>query len=156
MSMPEILANIVSDEEKVARVIFLPSYIYNGRVAPTAFRWEILPSGDAEDYISVLRYHSGYSIDEQTKHFRARTEGDSRYGYAVLEAKDIRSIKNNFVLENRVGIDVLPFPSKRLPNHAGIVVDVNDNRVTASTPVTPELMFIQKMLASVCNDIVKF
>ena len=154
--MPETLANIVSDEEKVARVIFSPSYIYNGRVAPTAFRWEILPSGDAEDYISVLRYHSGYSIDEQTKHFRARTEGDSRYGYAVLETKDIRNIENNLVLENRIDVDVLPFPSKRLPNHAGIVVDVNNNRVTANTPVTPELMFIQKMLASICSDIVKF
>ena len=53
--MLESGANIVSDDEKVARVIFSPSYLYNGRVAPTAFRWEILPSGDAEDYISVLR-----------------------------------------------------------------------------------------------------
>ena len=27
-------------------VIFSPSYIYNGRVAPTVFRWEILLGGD--------------------------------------------------------------------------------------------------------------
>ena len=148
--------NIVSDNEKVARVIFSPSYIHNGRVAPTAFRWEILPSGDVEDYISVLRYHSEYNIDEQTKYFKARTEGDSRYGYAVLETKSIRDIKNNPILESRIGIDVLPFPSKRLPNHAGVVVDINNNRVTANTPVTPELMFIQKMLASICSEIVRF
>ena len=109
--MPESVTTVVLDEEKVARVIFSPSYIYKGRVAPTAFRWEVLPSGD---------------------------------------------IKNNPVFENSIGIDVLPFPSKRLPNHAGIVVDINNSRVTANTPVTPELMFIQKMLASICSDIIRF
>ena len=154
--MAETLANIVSNEEKVARVIFSPSYIYNGKVAPTAFRWEILPSGDVEEYISVLRDHSEDNIDEQTKHFSVRTEGDSRYGYAVLVTNNIRNIKNNLVSENSIGIDVLPFPSKRLPNHAGIVVDINNNRITAKTPVTPELMFVQKMLASICSDIIKF
>lgn len=45
----------VDSKEHVARIIFSPSYIYNGRVSPTAFRWEISPSGKAEDYISVLR-----------------------------------------------------------------------------------------------------
>lgn len=154
--MPESVTTVVLDEEKVARVIFSPSYIYKGRVAPTAFRWEVLPSGDAEDYISVLRCNAESNIDEQTRNFRARTEGDSRYGYAVLETNSIRNIKNNPVFENSIGIDVLPFPSKRLPNHAGIVVDINDSRVTANTPVTPELMFIQKMLASICSDIIRF
>lgn len=154
--MPESVTTVVLDEEKVARVIFSPSYIYKGRVAPTAFRWEVLPSGDAEDYISVLRCNGESSIDEQTRNFRARTEGDSRYGYAVLETNSIRNIKNNPVFENSIGIDVLPFPSKRLPNHAGIVVDINNSRVTANTPVTPELMFIQKMLASICSDIIRF
>jgi hypothetical protein len=154
--MAESVVNIISDDEKVARVIFSPSYICNGRVSPTAFRWETLPSGDAEDYISVLRCNTEVNIDEQTKYFRTRTEGDSRYGYAVLDTKSIRNVKNNPVFENRVGIDVLPFPSKRLPNHAGIVVDINHNRVTANTLVTPELMFIQKMLASICGDIIKF
>lgn len=154
--MSESVVNIVSDDEKVARVIFSPSYIYNGRVAPSAFRWEILPSGDAEDYISVLRCNIKDNLDEQTKNFRARTEGDTRYGYAVLLTKAIREIKHNPVLENYIGIDVLPFPSKRLPNHAGIVVDIDYNRVTATTPVTPELMFIQKTLAALCSDIIQF
>ncbi len=43
-----------------------------------------------------------------------------------------------------------------ISNHAGIVVDINNSRVTANTPVTPELMFIQKMLASICSDIIRF
>lgn len=154
--MSESIVDIVSDDEKVARVIFSPSYIFNGRVAPTAFRWEVLPSGDAENYISVLRCNTEDNIDEQTKNFRARTEGDTRFGYAVLLTKSIRDIKNNPVLENHVGIDVLPFPSKRLPNHAGIVVDVDNNKVTATTPVTPEIMFIQKTLAALCSDIIRF
>lgn len=154
--MPESVSNMVSDNEKVARVIFSPSYIYKGKVAPTAFRWEMLPSGDAEDYISVLRCFAEDNIDVQTRNFKARTEGDTRYGYAVLQTKTIRDIKNNPVFKNHVSIDVLPFPSKRLPDHAGIVVDIDNNRVTANTPVTPELMFIQKMLAAHCSDIFKF
>lgn len=153
--MPEPVVNMIYDEE-VARVIFSPSYIYNGRVAPTAFRWEILPSGDAEDYISVLRCNAEDNIDDQTKNFRARTEGDTRYGYAVLQTKAIREIKNNPLLDNHVSIDVLPFPSKKLSNHAGIVVDIDDSRVTANTPITPEVMFVQKMLAALCSDIIKF
>lgn len=154
--MSETVVNMVSDDEKVARVIFSPSYIYNGRVAPTAFRWEILPSGDAEDYISVLQCGIGNDIDEQTKNFRARTEGDARYGYALLQVNNVREIKNNSVLNNHVDIDVLPFPSKKLPNHAGIVVEFDKIRVTANTPVTPEIMFIQKMLAAHCSSIIQF
>ena len=55
MAEMELDLNRVASEESVARVIFSPSYIFKGRVSPTAFRWDVLPSGDAEDYISVLR-----------------------------------------------------------------------------------------------------
>ena len=150
--MAEILPTAVLDDEDVARIIFSPSYIYKGRVAPTAFRWEVLPSGHAEDYISVLRGNTS-SLDNQTRIFRARTEGDSRYGYALLRVGHVRSIALNGV-ECRV--DVQSVPSKAHPNHAGIVVEISKKRVTALTPVSPEVMMIQKKLASLCSDIVRF
>jgi len=54
MERRELDLQMVSNEESVARIIFSPSYIFQGRVSPTAFRWFVLPSGHAENYISVL------------------------------------------------------------------------------------------------------
>lgn len=153
--MAESYTPIVGDEESVASVIFSPSYIYNGRVAPTAFRWNVLPSGDAEDYISVLRGHES-DLDAQTRYFKPRTEGDVRYGYALLRVGRIREISNDIIFGTEVSVDVLSYPSKNHPNHAGIVVDIAKERVTALTPVSPEVMIIQKELAMRCGEIIKF
>lgn len=95
--MAEQYPLIVGEEERVARIIFSTSFIYNGHISPTAFRWDILPSGYAEDYISVLRGDES-SFDAQTKRFRARTEGDVRYGYALLGVGSIREIDKDTVL----------------------------------------------------------
>ena len=89
--MTELFPQIVSDKEDVARIIFSPSYIYKGHVSPSAFRWNILPSGHVEDYISVLRGNPNV-LNNQTKHFKARAAGDVRYGYALLKVKSIRDI----------------------------------------------------------------
>lgn len=153
--MAESYPQIVGDEESVARIIFSPSYIYNGRVAPTAFRWDVLPSGDAEDYISVLRGGTA-NVEIESRHFRARVEGDERYGFALLGVGRISEIGigNNEGLETKV--DVLPFPSKHHPNHAGIVVEIDNKRVTALSAISPEVMMVQKELALRCSGIVKF
>ena len=150
--MAEALPKTVVDSEDVARIIFSPSYIYKGRVSPTDFRWEVLTSGQAEDYISVLRGEVS-KLDSQTKTFRARTEGDYRYGYALLRAGKIRGICFDGI---DCSIDVLPFPSKAHPNHAGIVAEIDNELVTALTPVSPEVMMIQKELATLCSAIVSF
>ena len=153
--MAESYPQIVGDEESVARIIFSPSYICNGRVAPTAFRWNILPSGAAEDYISVLRGDVS-NLEIETRHFKVRVEGDERYGYTLLRVGRIREIGigNDEGIDAKV--DVLSFPSKHHPNHAGIVVDIAKERVTALTPVSPEVMMVQKELALRCSGIVKF
>ena len=153
--MAELYSPIVNNEEKVARVIFSPSYVYNGHVAPTAFRWDILPSGEAEDYISVLRGNAS-NLDIETRHFKARVEGDTRFGYTLLEVGSIREIGKHNAIGLDTKIDVQPFPSKLHPNHAGIVVEIAKERVTALTPVSPEIMMIQKELALRCSEIVQF
>ena len=150
--MAKTFPKVVNDEEHVARIIFSPSYIYNGHVAPTAFRWEVLPSGHAENYISVLRGDTS-ELDKQTRSFRARTEGDTRFGYTLLRVGNIRGIPFDDI---DCTIDVQAFPSKAHPNHAGIVADIDKERVTALTPVSPEVMMIQKELANLCGEIIKF
>lgn len=155
--MAEVILSLdhVGDSENVARVIFSPSYIYKGRVAPTAFKWDILPSGDAEDYISVLR-EDGRDLSELTKSFKPRVEGDKRYGYALLNAGDIRSISDSKLLEEDTRVDVLPYPSKRYANHAGIKMMVKGITVTALSPISTEIMTVQKELAMKCSEIVPF
>ena len=144
----------IEDDENVARIIYSPSYIENGKVAPTAFRWEYMPSGKAEDYISVLRDNEGYDLEAQSRCMRARNPNDTRYGYALLKAGDIRELNNKI----KQTICLEPKPSKKHKNHAGIAVYLNDdNKVTADTPsTTPELMFIQKQLAILCTNIIMF
>lgn len=155
MEPNELDLQLVSNEENVARIIFSPSYIYQGRVAPTAFRWDILPSGKVENYISVLR-DAGSDINEESQLFRPRTQGDERYGYALLNVGDIRNISQSSLLEDTTSVDVLPFPSKKHANHAGIQVVADGAIVDANTPVNPEIMAIQKELAMRCSEIVPF
>lgn len=142
----------VSDCERVARILFSPSYISEGRVAPTAFRWYIMKNGEAEDYISVLR-ESGQDMNELSLQFRPRDDGDERYGYTWLPVVGIRNLSGS--LKNMV-VDVVPYPSKKLPNHAGIEVFLNGQKVNAYTPQNPEVLIIQKLLSNLCSKPIKF
>ena len=155
MEHKELNLQMVNNDENVARIIFSPSYIFQGRVSPTAFRWNVLPSGDVEDYISVLRDDGG-NLNEESQNFRPRTQGDERYGYALLNVGDVRDISQSVLLEDTTSIDVQPFPSKKLVNHAGIQVVLDGMIVDANTPVNAEIITIQKELAMLCSDVVPF
>ena len=107
----------------------------------------------AENYISVLRGDVS-NLDAETRSFKARKEGDTRYGYALLKVGKIRDI--HIISEQQVNADVKAFPSQKFPSHAGIVANIDGKRITAVSPITPELMMLQKKLAMLCSDIVKF
>lgn len=145
MCSPQLSLEI-TDKEQVARVLFAPSYISEGRVSPTAFRWYRL-NNKPETYISVLR-DNGEDIDAQSAKIRPREKGDSRYGYSWLKVKDIRSISG--IVDNST-IDVKSYPTKKLPNHAGIEVYINGTLVNADTPTCSEISIIQKHLAKYCS-----
>lgn len=87
----------IANTEKVARIVFSPSHISEGRVSPKAFRLEILKGG-VEDYISVLRDEE-HRLKEVSANFRPRTKGDDIYGYTLLNADEIRKL--NGEIENR-------------------------------------------------------
>lgn len=146
------MSTTIDNGEQVARIIFSPSFICDGKVSPTAFRWEILPSGQVEDYISVLR-NDGSDFNEQSEHFRPRTEGDCRYGYALIQVRDIRNLDTEFEERN---VELMAKPSKKLPNHAGIFAYFNKVKVTAMTPVSADLMLLQKELALLCSSPIPF
>lgn len=80
----------VEDEENIARIIFAPSMVYNGRVSPTAFCMTELPNG-SESYVSVWRM----SIKTPTRNnvnFPPRKDKDTLVGYAKLNAGECRKI----------------------------------------------------------------
>ena len=140
----------ISDEEQVARILFSPSHIYEGRVSPKAFKLEMLKSG-AEDYISVLRNNAN-ELDEMSGVFRPRTEGDTRYGYTFLNVSDVRDLDDEF--ENR-GVSILAKPSKRLPSHAGIYLSL-DGKIQTAKDISPDIDYFQKELSMLCDGVHKF
>ena len=152
MSEGTLRNDVVEDDERVARVLFAPSYISEGRVAPTAFRWYRFKNGEVEDYISVLRDNGG-EIEKQSRKFTARDDGDVRYGYTWLSAKDIRLI-NEVIIDSKVCLH--PRPTKRLPNHAGIYVYIGEQLVDGNTPICAEVSIIQKLLANRCSEPIPF
>lgn len=82
--------NNVEDAEDLARIIFAPSMVCNGRVSPTAFSMAELPNG-SESYVSVWRM----SIKTPTKDnvdFPPRKDTDDLVGYAKLNAGQCRKI----------------------------------------------------------------
>ena len=142
--------NEINDEEQVARILFSPSHIYEGRVSPKAFKLEMLKSG-AEDYISVLR-NKADELDDISSIFRPRSEGDTRFGYTVLNVSDVRDLDKEFA--NRE-VSILPKPSKRLPLHAGIFLSL-DGKVQTAKDISPDIDYFQKELSMLCVGIHKF
>lgn len=140
----------ISEDEKVARILFSPSHIFEGRVSPKAFKLEKLKSG-AEDYISVLRYDAE-ELDNVSSVFRPRTKGDERIGYTYLLAKDVLDLDEEFVDR---GVELLPKPSKRLPFHAGIFMSL-DGKYQTALDLSPEIDYFQKELAMLCDGLHRF
>lgn len=142
--------NYISEEENVARILFSPSHIYAGRVSPRAFRLERLKGG-AEDYISVLRDEED-KLEVVSEYFRPRVKGDQRYGYTLLNAKEIRYLDNEFKERN---MQLLPKPSKRLPWHAGIFLYM-DGKLQTADDISSDIDYFQKELAMLCDAPHKF
>lgn len=140
----------INKNEQVARILFSPSHIYEGRVSPKAFKLEMLKGG-AEDYISVLRYDAE-ELEDVSAIFRPRIVGDQRYGYTFLMAKDIFDLDEE--LSNRE-VNLLPKPSKRFPFHAGIFLSL-DGKLQTANDLSPEIDYFQKELAMLCDGVHKF
>lgn len=113
MSEIRIAPDIVANEETIARVVFSPSMVVNGKLAPTAFRMRNLGSGP-ETYVSVWRQDFIVPTKENTSNINPPEE-NVLYGYASIKVGECRSISLGGVT-----VDVKSYPNKRNPYHAGI------------------------------------
>lgn len=80
----------VDETEEVARILFSPSMVSEGRISRSAFFLERLDSGDWEDYLSVWRTLYKIPSRDNVK-FPPRKTGDDLYGYASLKVSTIHA-----------------------------------------------------------------
>lgn len=137
----------IADEESLARILFSPSHVCEGRVSPKAFKMEMLKGG-AEDYISVLRCDDT-RLETVSKGFRPRITGDVRYGFTSLIAGDVRSLNDEFEYRD---VKVLSKPSKHLPCHAGIFLSLY-GRLQTAVDISPDIDLFQKELSMLCDGV---
>jgi hypothetical protein len=80
----------VPESEEVARILFSPSMVSEGRISRNAFFLERLSSGRWEDYLSVWR--TLYKLpSRENVTFPPRKAGDEAYGYATLTVATIHA-----------------------------------------------------------------
>ncbi len=85
----------VDESEEVARVLFSPTMVNEGRVSRNAFFLEKLKSGKWEPYLSVWRTKFLTPTKENVT-FPPRNPGDELYGYATI---DVETIHNQDILD---------------------------------------------------------
>lgn len=145
----------IPNEEDVARVLFYPSFfteddnplISEGVLSPTAFKLQILKSGVAEKSISVLRT-SIDSFNHDVAKLLPRVASDYKYGYALLNVGEIRSIE--IPTAKKTAIAVNSCSSKSLPSHAEIVFQLDGNTITAKNEPLEVIRF-RKRLARIAS-----
>ena len=132
----------IADEEDVARIIFSPSMVINGKVAPSAFFMDNLHSGP-ESYISVWR--SSYKVPtKENITFKARKKGDNLAGYATIGVAECHAI--NFEDYNT---KIKPHPNISNPAHAGIHINKGVNAVKGQC-YDPSYLMLATIIAGKC------
>ena len=145
----------IDDKEDVARVLFYPSFFAKnespffskGVLSPTAFKLQILKSGVAENSISVLRtIIDSFNLD--VFRLSPRLSTDQKYGYALLNVGEIRSIQ--IPTAHQLDISVVYTNSKRLRSHAEIVLKIDGVVITALDD-SMEIVRFRKKLARIAS-----
>lgn len=142
---------MIEDNEFVARAIFSPKMIYEGRILPSAFE---LRASIQEEYLSVLRV----SIDSWKSDMLNIPQRKNRqlFGYAQMNVGEIRYNSMISMVKYFVEECATPF----MPSHAGIFVNVNGQPLIGGMSISalpvgvPEdflLMAIRKELVRIAQ-----
>ena len=135
----------LADAERLARVIFSPSMICGGEVAPSAFNLVRLPSGKYDPYVSVHRMDFQIPTRESCSHIKPRVSGDSMAGYAWMVAGNVRATHIRSIT-----VSVAPMPSKNSLFHAGIFYS-QDGALLKGKCESVEFLRLTAALAKQCK-----
>ena len=140
----KVSLDYVSDSEDVARILFSPLFVCDGVLSQKAFTLE---DATNETYISVLRT----SMPSFYKDMEGiRNEGNSLYGYALLNVGEIRNIK--FDLQEPVLLDVLPRAAGKRKSHAGIFATIGKQKVRGGSPQSVARMLLRMYLVGIAQQ----
>ncbi len=143
----DVIPSFVEDEELLDRVVFEPSFFYEGKLAIAAFA---LRNGKKpEDYLSVLR-DKYCDILKEVLSFGKRSNGDEAVGYAQLETKQVRAIRS-LDPSQVISMEVKDCRNKTNPAHAGIFAKINDKLLTGegSSHSSSVELYIQSQLLKI-------
>lgn len=129
----------ISDDEKIARVVFSPLMVDDGALSPSAFFLRNLRQ--PEDYVSVFRSNYFEPTRKNVSMIHA-PEGNDFYGYALLNVGICRSISFKEIM-----IDVLSHPTANNPFHAGIHYSKSGTSIKGRC-TDPDFIVVATMLAN--------
>ena len=133
----------ISDDEEVARIIFSPSMIIDGQVAPSAFFMDNLKGGP-ESYVSVWRSFYLQPTPENIK-FGPRKKGDTLAGCASISVSCCHSINYE-----DYKTQIKPHPSPQNPAHAGIHINKGKAAIKGQC-YDPGYLMLAMMIAKNCS-----
>ena len=143
MNELKVRMNFVANEEDVARMLFSPLFICDGILSQKAFTLE---AALKETYISVLRT----AIDSFKEDMEGiRKEGNTVYGYALLNVEEIRKIKIDY--PEKISLNVLPRNAGKRKSHAGIFATIGKNKVRGCAPQTVARMLLRMKLVEIAQ-----
>lgn len=118
---------MITNEENVARALFSPRMILDGKIIPAAFE---LREAISETYLSVLRT----TIDTWKDEMMLIPQRKNRrlFGYALMNVGEIRNIKLRDVV-----YDVQPYPTETMKSHAGITITYKDQPLQGGRHIEP-------------------
>lgn len=144
----------VADEECVARVVFDPLYLQDGKLGRSAFGLRNTERVPNEQYISVNRM-SYWDADAAACNV-PKLKDNTICGYAKMIVRDIRRI-SQVINEQNLELDVKPM--KRTPEspHAGVFTLLDSKAVTGAITqhVSSVWMYVQNSLLNI-SEFVKF
>lgn len=154
LAMLDSEKNEIADDEEVARVIISPYMVENGRVAPAAYYPREQKQG-IEAFVSVSRLRFTTITPENVEYIRV-SEGESRYGYALL---NVGFCRNNVSVGQKHWIEIRPHWSPKNPSHAGIHYLIDGKewppsktlKLSKGECLPRTLMFLATMLANSCT-----
>ena len=121
-----IINTTIDNHELVARIIFPPQMILEGKVMPAAF---ILRPSINEEYLSILRISVSTFNHDIKKIIYGRKR--SFYGYAVMNVGEIHAI--NLLEEGHCAKCLVKAVDADLfQSHGGIFIILDDKQVTGS------------------------
>ena len=139
----KVSMDFVANEEDVARMLFSPLFICDGILSQKAFTLE---AALKETYISVLRT----AIDSFKEDMEGiRKEGNTVYGYALLNVEEIRKIKIDY--PEKISLNVLPRNAGKRKSHAGIFATIGKNKVRGGAPQTVARMLLRMKLVEIAQ-----